>query len=206
MNFLAHLFLSGSDADLRAGGFLGDFVRGPLRGDRPTPIEAGIALHRHVDASSDRAEPMRAAVRLFPRPWRRWAPVALDVLFDHFLAQEFSRWQNEPLPRFAAHCYRQLDARRAHFTDPARRFLDRMTEVDLLVAYADAATVERTLGHLSGRARRGNPLADMAPLLQALEVPLRHAFGSLMPLLEVRAAAWRAAAAATHRESDRGSG
>lgn len=203
MNFLAHLFLSGPDADLRAGGFLGDFVRGPLEGDRPAQIEAGIALHRHIDANSDHAEPMRAAAALFPRPWRRWAPVALDVLFDHYLAVDFDRWQGEPLKPFAERCYRQLNDRRTHFTDPARRFLDRMTEADLLVAYADTTTIERTLTYLSGRARRANPLAEMAPTLYRLETPLREAFGELLPMLEARALAWRRAAG---RESDRRSG
>ncbi len=203
MNFLAHLFLSGSDADLRTGGFLGDFVRGPLEGKRPERIEAGIALHRHIDATSDRAEPMRAAVSLFPRPWRRWAPVALDVLFDHYLALDFDHWQGEALTPFAERCYRQLDARRAHFTNPAERFLDRMTEVNLLAAYADRATIERTLTHLSRRARRANPLAEMAPTLYRLERPLGEAFRELLPMLEANARAWRQAA---DRESDRRSG
>ncbi|TVS18231.1 MAG: DUF479 domain-containing protein [Gammaproteobacteria bacterium] len=203
MNFLAHLLLSGSDGDLRAGGFLGDFVRGPLTGQRPATIEAGIALHRHVDASSDRAPPVRAAVALFPRPWRRWAPVALDVLFDHYLARDFGRWQQEPLPRFADHCYGQLHARRVHFTDPALRFLDRMTEVDLLVAYAEPASVGRALGHLSKRARRSNPLDDMASTLIDLEAPLHAAFMELLPSLQATASAWRAGGVKACRESER---
>jgi len=181
MNFLAHLLLSGSDPDWRAGGFLGDFIRGPLTGERPAAIERGIALHRHVDASSDHHAAVLEAKRLFPRPYRRWAPVALDVLFDHFLARDFQRFSRQPLDAFSHECYGQLDARREHLTVPASRFLDRMAEVDLLTAYARRDSVTRALQHLSGRARGDNPLAAMDPTLTALEAELQTAFERLMP-------------------------
>jgi len=181
MNFLAHLLLSGSDPDWRVGGFLGDFIRGPLKGERPAAIEHGIALHRHVDASSDCHAAVREATRLFPRPYRRWAPVALDVLFDHFLARDFERWNGQPLKAFSSECYGQLDARRGHLTEPARRFLDRMAEVDLLTAYAQRSSVPRALAHVSGRARRNNPLAEMDATLTEFESELHTAFERLMP-------------------------
>ncbi|MCC5947243.1 MAG: DUF479 domain-containing protein [Nitriliruptoraceae bacterium] len=183
MNFLAHLLLSGSDPDWRAGGFLGDFIRGPLKGDRPAAIERGIALHRHVDAESDRHPAVREAAQLFPRPCRRWAPVALDVLFDHFLARDFQHWHRQPLTAFSGECYAQLDARRAHFTEPARRFLDRMAEADLLTAYAQRSRVPRALAHIATRARHRNPLAEMDATLADLDTDLHAAFVRLMPTL-----------------------
>lgn len=194
MNFLAHLLLSGRDPDWRAGGFLGDFVRGPLHSERPAAIEQGIALHRQVDAHSDRHVAVREATRLFPEPYRRWAPVALDVLFDHFLARDFQRWSCQPLQAFSSECYEQLDARRDHLTVPARRFLDRMTEVDLLTAYAQRGSVARALQHIAGRARRPNPLAVMDATLLQLEPELLTAFERLMPDL-LRSTQMRIAAA-----------
>lgn len=183
MNFLAHLLLSGADPEWRTGGFLGDFIRGPLRGERPAAIEGGIALHRYVDATSDRHPAVRAATRLFPARHRRFAPVALDVLFDHFLARDFHRFCRTPLPAFSSECYAQLDARRVHLTDPARRFLDRMAEVDLLAAYAQRSSVPRALSHIASRARRRNPLTEMDATLEGLEPELRMAFEHLMPTL-----------------------
>lgn len=203
MNFLAHLLLSGTDPDWRAGGFLGDFVRGPLSGERPAAIERGIALHRHVDAQSDRHTAVREATRLFPKPYRRWAPVALDVLFDHFLARDFERFSCQPLTAFSSECYGQLDARRDHLTVPARRFLDRMAEVDLLAAYAQRGSVGRALAHVSSRARRDNPLAEMDATLAELETELQAAFERLMPALM---SSTRARIAATDDESDVRSG
>lgn len=192
MNFLAHLLLSGPDGDFRAGGFLGDFVRGPLTGRHPAAIESGIALHRHLDAASDRSDAVHTAVRRLPPAWRRWAPVALDVIFDHFLARDFQRWQAQPLGAFAADCYRQLDARRRHFPDSARRMLDRMTEVDLLCAYADPQSVPRALGHLARRSRRRNPLAEIGDGFRRWEPELEAAFARLMPQLSAISADWRA--------------
>ncbi|MCC5886874.1 MAG: DUF479 domain-containing protein [Gammaproteobacteria bacterium] len=203
MNFLAHLLLSGSDPDWRTGGYLGDFIRGPLTGERPAAIERGIALHRHVDATSDRHAAVREAARLFEGPCRRWAPVALDVLFDHFLARDFPQWSQQPLTTFSGECYQQLDARRAHLTDPARRFLDRMADVDLLAAYANRSSVPRALTHIASRARRSNPLAQMDAILTDLEPELHAAFERLMPAL---LASTRARIAAAIDESYRPSG
>ena len=45
MNHLAHLLLAERSDGLLVGGFLGDFVKGRLKGDRPTAIEQGIKLH-----------------------------------------------------------------------------------------------------------------------------------------------------------------
>ena len=49
MNHLAHLLLAERSNGLLVGGFLGDFVKGRLKGDRPTAIEQGIKLHRYID-------------------------------------------------------------------------------------------------------------------------------------------------------------
>ena len=35
MNHLAHLLLANDDLNLLVGGFLGDFVKGRLKGERP---------------------------------------------------------------------------------------------------------------------------------------------------------------------------
>ncbi|KKM01805.1 hypothetical protein LCGC14_1790730, partial [marine sediment metagenome] len=49
MNYLAHIYLSGDHPEVMVGGLLGDFVKGPLRGQLPRAIEEGIALHRKID-------------------------------------------------------------------------------------------------------------------------------------------------------------
>ena len=53
MKYLAHFHLAGIDEGLISGALLGDFVKGPLRGDFDAAVERGISLHRNIDAFSE---------------------------------------------------------------------------------------------------------------------------------------------------------
>jgi acyl carrier protein phosphodiesterase len=191
VNHLAHLLLSGPDADLRAGGFLGDFVRGRLRGDFPEGVELGIRLHRYLDACTDRHPLVRDAVALFPAEHRRWAPVALDVWFDHLLARDFERFAAAALPPFAARAYDDLDAHAPLMGPAPRHFLARMRSSDLLVRYTERETVTRVLERLAERSPRTRALAAVDGAFDALAAELDARFPALLADLVRIAAAWR---------------
>ena len=54
MNYLAHVYLSGSDKDLIIGNFIADHVKGKAYLDYPETIQKGILLHRKIDDFTDR--------------------------------------------------------------------------------------------------------------------------------------------------------
>lgn len=193
MNHLAHLLLAGPDPALRAGGFLGDFVRGVLAGERPAAIEQGIALHRHIDATTDRHAAVRACVAEFRPPWRRWAPVAMDVWFDHLLSRRFDTFAGESLETFAIAAHADLDLHRRHYPAPALRFLDRMQAHDLLCAYRERDTIRGVLARLAMRSHRAAPLKDIDRELTRLAPGLDACFRTLLPDLLAAAERWRAA-------------
>jgi len=53
MNFLAHLYLSGDNKEVRLGNFIGDAVKGNSLDRFPEMIRAGIWLHREIDSYTD---------------------------------------------------------------------------------------------------------------------------------------------------------
>ena len=65
MNHLAHLALAGESPHLVVGGFLGDFVKGRLDNRFEPGIEAGIRLHRAIDAFTDHNPKVRLAASRF---------------------------------------------------------------------------------------------------------------------------------------------
>lgn len=192
MNHLAHLLLSGTDPTLRAGGFLGDFVRGRLEGRFPPRLEAGIRLHRFVDAYTDAHPIVREAVGLFPPEQRRWAPVALDVWFDHLLARDFEALTGEPLAPFASTAGADLQAHTGFMDDAARRFLARLVDSALLERYAERETVSGVLLRLAGRSRRTGDLVALDGSLDALADPIAERFPALLTDLRATTSAWRA--------------
>lgn len=191
MNHLAHLLLSGPDPALRAGGFLGDFVRGRLEGRFPERVEAGIRLHRFVDVYTDAHPLVREAVALFPKAQRRWAPVALDVWFDHLLARDFEAHAGEALAPFARRACADLERHAPLMDDAARRFLARLVDVALLERYAERDTVTGVLQRLAGRSQRTAGLEALDASLDTLAEPIAARFPALLADLLETGAAWR---------------
>lgn len=154
MNILAHGYLSDRNDGLLIGNFIGDFIKGDPTHPRHrlSPIEiAGVRLHREIDTFTD-THPDVAAVRdlLHPR-CHKYAGVAVDVFFDHFLAVHFEELTNEPLALFTDFFYGSLQRLSVRFPSPAVRMLDAMVQYDCIMQYQTLAGIDRSL---KGIARR----------------------------------------------------
>ena len=191
MNYLAHLLLSGPDPDWQLGGLLGDFVKGPLKGERPEPIEAGIRLHRRIDLLSDRNPAyLNALTRLGPE-WRRLGGIGLDIWFDHLLATHWDQWHPQPLETFVDNCWSNFRQRDAWIPDNAKAFIQRAEQFKLLPGYREVAVIQRTLERVGTRLKRPQPLADMVPLFLADANALEQDFHALFTELSQQAALFR---------------
>lgn len=183
VNYLGHLYLAGNDLDMQVGGLLGDFVKGPLRGDYPPRIETGIRLHRRVDALCDHLPAIRQLRDLFPAPWRRYGGIIIDVVFDHLLARDWDDFHPQPLGDFCQTFYRALAGHRALLPQRAQAFCDRAPALRWLESYRDAEQIPRVLAHIGQRLRRPLPL-DQAwrpsqPFAATFEPGFRGAMAAL---------------------------
>ncbi len=102
MNFLAHLFLSGNNAEIMVGNFIGDFVRGKNFHEQYSPsIALGIELHREIDEFTDNhSVVLESKKRLRPK-YRHYSPVIIDMFYDHVLAKNWSAHSTTPLDQYA---------------------------------------------------------------------------------------------------------
>lgn len=106
MNHLAHCWLARGNEGHIAGGFLGDFYKGPIQEDLPQELQDGLRLHRYIDSLTNRLPEMRSTyIRIRPE-LRRVAPILLDLIADHLLAVYWGVHGSGDLPVFAANCYR----------------------------------------------------------------------------------------------------
>ena len=185
MNFLAHFLLTPDDEELLAGQMLGDFlVRGWRERASPRTV-SGVELHQAIDAYTDRHPIGMAARNRFPKTYRRYAGIILDVFYDHFLARDFERYSDgEPLDLFSARCYRALQSQRGTAPPRMQRAVDSMTRHDWLGAYASIDGVRGALRGISRRLRRENPLAEAAELLPQMDRALEADFRAFFPQLQ----------------------
>lgn len=172
MNHLAHFHLAAPEPEWMVGALLGDFVKGPLRGEWPAGWEQGIRLHRRIDALSDTHPQRRSLARALDPSLQRYAAILLDVYGDYWLTCHWSEFSSEPLAAFAADVYALLRQESPQLPGPAQQFCQRLIRYDLLGIYGEWSAVEGTLKRISQRLRHPNPLADSAPQLWRLRPAL----------------------------------
>jgi acyl carrier protein phosphodiesterase len=154
VNFLAHFALAHPEEPLMVGGFLGDFVKGILVGKWPREIETGIRLHRSIDAFTQTEPTIRESRQYFHPDIRRFVPIIVDIIGDHFLARRFEHHIGERLDAFAARVYDMLEEHRQCMPPDAERYRQRMAERDSLRRYRERDSLTLAFEYIARRFRR----------------------------------------------------
>lgn len=178
MNFLAHAWLAqGGSDDFLYGNLIADGVKGSDLGAWPTAVAAGMRHHRRVDAFVDQHPVVCDARRRAPPGGRRYAGIALDLVWDHFVARELGldRVRSELVLR----SYRVLRQRSA----PARlaSMVPALIAQDWLHRYADYAFTCSAIDGIGRRLTGPNRLAELLPWLQEDYPRLERGFQRLWP-------------------------
>lgn len=187
MNYLAHAYLSfGSDTVL-VGNMVSDFVKGKDVLNYPPPIQKGIRLHRLIDSFTD-AHPVNKEARGYLRSGAgRYSGAFLDIIYDHFLATDPSRFLPGTLPAFAARTYALLNAEATGLPPNFLRMLTYMESQDWLSNYALRAGIRRSLEGMVRRAAYLSDDAQVYPLFEEHYVALGDCYRLFFPELEAYA-------------------
>jgi acyl carrier protein phosphodiesterase len=200
VNFLAHCLIPDrarreTHPDLIAGGFIGDFLKGPVPQALPGELGTGVRLHRRIDAYSNRHPGIRASCERFPAELRRFAPIFVDVIADHLLARSWHRYHPQPLESFTAEAYAAIAARIDVLPEPGVRFYRYMREHDLLARYREESAMYQGLRAITRRLDRRHLDGMVAHTVAARLDELETDFTLYFPDLIDHAAAWLAGAA-----------
>jgi acyl carrier protein phosphodiesterase len=195
VNFLAHSLIPSLAADpghpdLIAGGFIGDFIKGPVPESLPVRLAEGVRLHRRIDAYSNGHAEIRASCARFPKALRRFAPIFVDVIADHLLARRWEQFCDTPLNDFTSGVYQVIEQRAELLTDRGLRFFEHMVAVDLLAGYAEREVMMRSLGSLTRRLGRADLDAPLAVVVEREFEGLEEDFLRYFPDLVSHARGW----------------
>lgn len=166
MNFLGHLALAWPHQNLMVGGFLGDFTKGPLKGDLHQEIEAGIRLHRRIDAKSDCHPAISQIKQQLPGKWRRYAGIVADLYCDHLISDPKNQLSPEPIGSFSETCYEILYQHRNLFSKRALAVFELMQKGRWLEQYADLQFTQLSLARIGTRLKFDNPLDQCTELFE----------------------------------------
>jgi len=156
LNYLAHLYLAKPTADSHFGNLLGDF--GGRRHIDQLPITVVNALDNHylVDKFTDAHPLVKEAKQYFAPKRRRFAGVAVDVVFDHFLIQHWHTFNQRPLTDFKQTSYGLLAKRIPIMPMRMQRVVTSMTENDWFKEYETVDGVGLALDNIAARIRFTN--------------------------------------------------
>ena len=100
MNYLAHIYLSGENDDVKLGNFIADEIKGKQYEKYPKEIQIGILLHRKIDWFSDNNANVKNSKRRLNSRYGHYKGVIIDILYDHFLAKNWNEYSQIPLHKY----------------------------------------------------------------------------------------------------------
>lgn len=183
MNFLAHTLFAQGDAERIAGQFCGDFVRGSNLSHYPKGIQQGIHRHRRIDAYTDQHPAVKACLNVFKPPVRRFAGIITDVVFDHYLARDWSNYSDIPIEQHVDDVHAALTEKRDLLPPDLQRFAVFLQRENVLLGNQSYAGVEITLERISRRSPKFAPMTQGAAIALSHEAEILAAFEAFFPEL-----------------------
>ena len=155
MNFLAHIYLSGDDDDIKIGNFLGDFVKGRLNklsnAQYAPGIINGMALHREIDFFTDNHPVVRQSIDRLQPKYHKFSGIVIDMFYDHVLAKNFNKYSEISLEKYAQNFYKLLEKRKSEIPEPMERMVKSMVSRNWFVGYKSYEGIEWALTGISKR-------------------------------------------------------
>ncbi len=153
MNFLAHIYLSGDNDLLKIGNFMADSIRGNSYLEYPNEIQKGVLLHRFIDSFTDAHPIYRKSKHRLHEKYGHYSGVIMDIVYDHFLAKNWSNYCNEKLEDYAENFYKLLQENYDILTEKTKGMMPYMMARNWLVSYATLAGLEMILFQMDHRTK-----------------------------------------------------
>ena len=153
MNYLAHVYLSGSNKCISIGNFIADHVKGKAYLNYPKTVQKGILLHRKIDLYSDNHPLFKKNVYLLFPEFRHYSRVIVDMFFDHFLASKWESYHPDPLEVFSKQFFSMLKKNSKILPYKTKKILPFITKHNWFIAYRSLEGLESILYQMSERTK-----------------------------------------------------
>ena len=154
MNFLAHIYLSGTDEELTLGNFFADSLKGKSYLKYPLGIQRGVVLHRAIDFYTDTHPTVRKSISRLFETYGHYSGIIVDILYDHFLAVHWKEYSVVPLEIYIEDFYDLLQRNYTILPKPVQQFMPYMIRDNWLLSYATIEGIGRILYQMNERTNR----------------------------------------------------
>ncbi|MBX2931708.1 MAG: DUF479 domain-containing protein [Chitinophagaceae bacterium] len=153
MNYLAHAYFSFEQKDILIGNMISDFVKGKTKFNYTASIQKGIQLHRNIDSFTDNHSATKEAKKVFTPLVRLYAGAFVDVVYDHFLANDKNCFESDKaLQTFVLNTYHTLQSAYTILPQPFQQMLPYMQQQNWLYNYQFEWGIEKSFQGVVRRA------------------------------------------------------
>ncbi len=153
MNFLAHIYLSDENEQIKIGNFIADSIKGNNYTHLPDEIQKGIKLHREIDHFTDTHKIVRKSKRRLHERYNHYDGVIIDILYDHYLAKNWPSYSNIPLKEYTQNFYSILHKNFDLLPDNVKKMMPYMIQDDWLYNYGNLNGIEKVLQGMNRRTK-----------------------------------------------------
>lgn len=154
MNYLAHIYLSGTDSGVKLGNFIADSIKGRRYIKYPQSIQKGILLHRAIDSFTDSHPIVKRSTARLHKTHGHFSGVVVDVLYDHFLAKNWETYATIPLEIFIQDFYKLLQENYTLLPENIKKMMPAMISENWLLSYQTKQGISIILNKMYKRIKR----------------------------------------------------
>jgi acyl carrier protein phosphodiesterase len=161
MNYLAHLFLSGDDQELKIGNFIADSVKGkPSQDLFSAGVIKGIEVHRKIDTYTDSNPIVLESIKRLRDRHGKFSGIVVDIAYDHFLAKNWNNYSSVELYEYVHDSYALMMSHRTELPEKVQRFLPYMVKSNWLYHYKTLDGIDKVYKGMSKRIPAQNNMAS----------------------------------------------
>lgn len=153
MNYLAHIYLSGDNDSVTIGNFIADGIKGKSYEKYAENIQIGILLHRNIDTFTDAHPIVRQSTKRLHEKYGHYSGIIVDILYDHFLAKNWSTYCDMPLKEYVENFYNSLETHYDLLPIHIKKMMPYMMMDNWLLSYASIDGISKVLDGMNRRTK-----------------------------------------------------
>ncbi len=183
MNYLAHIFLSGTEESVVIGNFIGDYVKGRDYLKYPPSIQKGLVLHRQIDSFTDSHKVVGQSKKYIAPQYGKWAGIIIDIFYDHFLIKNWDKFCPVSLEQYKEDIFDVLQKYYPVLPDRVKYFVPSFIQNDWINTYSTPEGIINVVYNMSLRTNLPDNSAFAAEVLRKYYVQFDSEFMTYFPEL-----------------------
>jgi len=163
---------------------MADWVKGKAYEKYPIKIQQGIHLHRSIDNFTDTHPIVMQSKTYFRATYGKYAGVITDIVYDHFLAKNWSNFGKEDLQTYSNRTFRELLANLTVMPIEVKMVLPKMIASNRLVSYNSLLGIQKVLEIMSSHTSLPSYTNQAMAILEQNYEQLHEEFNAFIPQAE----------------------